>query len=115
MNTVHYLEVVTNEVESTCALYASLWDLGFGEPVADLGNARTAKRADGTLIGVRKPMADHEAPIVRTYVEVQDIQAAAKSAEQNGAMVAYAPTKQGDAGTFCIVIHDGLQHGFWQA
>lgn len=115
MNTVHYLEVVTHEVDSTCALYASLWDISFGEPVADLGQARTAKRPDGTLIGVRKPMAEHEAPIVRTYVEVKDIQAAAKSAEKQGAMIAYAPTKQGESGTFCIVIHDGLQHGFWQA
>lgn len=111
---LHYLEIVSPEVESS-ALYQALWKLDFGEAVADLGNARTAKRADGTLIGVRKPLADHEEPIIRHYMEVSDIEAAAKKAEQQGAMIAYPPTKQGDQGHFCILIHDGLQLGLWQA
>lgn len=59
-------------------------------------------------------MAEHEAPILRTYVAVPDIQKAAKAAESQGAMIAYAPTKQGEYGTFCIVIQDELQHGLWQ-
>lgn len=110
-----YLEIVTPELDKTCKLYGALWDVQFSDPIADLGNARTAKRPDGTLIGIRAPMAEHEEPIVRTYVAVPDVQAAAKAAESQGALIAYAPTKQGDYGTFCIVIHDGLQLGLWQA
>ena len=114
MPTIGYLEVVTNELDSTCALYEALWGVSFGEAVADLGHARTAKRPDGTLVGVRKPMADHEAPIMRSYVAVDDIATAAKAAEEHGAMVAYPPTEQGEYGTFAIVILDGVQHGLWQ-
>ena len=114
MSTVHYLEVVTNELDATCALYEALWGVSFGERVAELGHARTAKRPDGTLVGIRKPMAEHEAPIVRSYLTVDDIAAAAKAAEERGAMIAYPPTEQGEYGTFAIVILDGVQHGLWQ-
>lgn len=115
MSTVHYLEIVTNELEATCAFYGSLWDLSFGDAVADLGQARTAKRPDGTLVGIRKPLAEHDAPIVRSYVAVKDIKNATQAAEAQGAVVAYAPTEQGEYGTFAIVILDGVQHGLWQA
>lgn len=114
MSTVHYLEVVTNEVDATCALYGALWNMSFGEADAALGQARTATRPDGTVIGVRAPLADHEAPILRSYVAVDDIAAATKAAEANGAMIAYPPTAQGEHGTFAIVILDGVQHGLWQ-
>ena len=114
MSTVHYLEVVTNELDATCALYGALWGVRFGEAVAALGQARTAERPDGTLVGIRKPMAEHEAPIIRSYVAVEDIAAAAKAAEAQGAMVAYPPTVQGEYGTFAIVLLDGVQHGLWQ-
>lgn len=109
-----YLEVVTDDLDTTCAMYAALFDVSFGEPVADLGGARTATRSDGTVIGIRTPLADHEAPIVRSYLAVDDVEAAAKAAEANGGMVAYAPTKQGDYGTFAIIIAGGVQHGLWQ-
>lgn len=115
MPTVGYLEIVTNELDATCAMYGALWGVRFGEPVADLGQARTTKRPDGTLVGIRKPMAEHESPIVRSYLAVEDIAAAARTAEAQGAMVAYPPTQQGDYGTFAIVILDGVQHGLWQA
>lgn len=101
---VHYLEVVTNNVDATCALYEAWWGVSFSEPVAALGQARTATRANGTLVGIRKPLADHETPIVRSYVSVNDIEAATKAAEAQGAMVAYPPTEQGEYGTFAIVI-----------
>lgn len=115
MSNVHYLEIVTNELDATCALYQSLRELNFGEAVAEMGHARIAKVADGSLIGIRKPLAEHDAPIVRSYIEVSDIEAAAKAAESQGAVIAYAPTKQGEYGTFCILIQNGLQHGLWQA
>ncbi len=37
---LHYLEVVTPEVDATCATYAQLHGVTYGEPGAGLGNAR---------------------------------------------------------------------------
>lgn len=111
---VHYLEIVTNDVDGMIQLYSETLGLAFGEAVPDLGQARVASRSDGTRIGIRAPLAEHETPIMRSYVATDDIEAAVQRAEKAGAMVAYPPTQQGDAGTFAIVIHDGLQHGLWQ-
>src|SRR5688572_3557006 len=110
---VHYLEIVSNDVDRLTALYR-MHGLAFGPPDPDLGQARVATRADGTLIGIRKPLAAHEQPIVRTYIAVEDIQQAVKNAEGSGAIVAYPPTRQGQRGTFAIVIHGDVQHGLWQ-
>lgn len=111
---VHYLEIVTNDVDAMMALYERVHGLRFGPPDADLGQARVATRPDGTLIGIRAPLAAHEQPIVRAYVKVDDIQRAVKTAEDSGATTAYPPTAQGQRGTFAIVIQGGVQHGFWQ-
>lgn len=43
MKTIHYLEIVTPNPEATCALYGSLWDIRFGDPIADLGNLAPPK------------------------------------------------------------------------
>ena len=111
---VHYLEIVTEDVDATCALYARVHGLSFGQPDPDLGQARVATRADGSLVGIRKPLAAHETPIMRTYLAVDDIAKAAKEAEAAGALVAYPPTRQGQRGSFAIVIQGGVQHGLWQ-
>ncbi|MBV9172201.1 MAG: hypothetical protein JOZ81_19180 [Chloroflexi bacterium] len=95
-------------------LYERMHGLSFGPPDADLGQARVATRADGSLVGVRKPLAAHEQPIMRTYLAVQNIERAVKNAEDSGAIVAYPPTRQGDRGTFAIVIQGGVEHGLWQ-
>jgi predicted enzyme related to lactoylglutathione lyase len=50
----------------------------------------------------------------RTYLAVDDIEQAVKTAEASGAVVAYPPTRQGKRGTFAILFHDGVQHGLWQ-
>ncbi len=112
--TVKYLEIVTADVDSTCALYERLHGSSFGPPDASLGQARVARRPDGTLIGIRAPLAEHESPTMRAYLAVEDIAAAVKAAEERGAMVAYPPTSQGTHGSFAIVIHDGVEHGLWQ-
>ena len=65
-------------------------------------------------IGVRAPLAQHEQPIIRTYLEVEDINRALKDAEAAGALIACPPTKQGDTGTWAITILDGVQFGLWQ-
>ena len=111
---VHYLEIVSNDVEALTVLYERMHGLSFGPPDPDLGQARVATRADGTLVGIRKPLAAHEQPIIRTYLAVDDIQGAVKKAENSGAATAYPPTQQGQRGTFAIVIQGGVQHGLWQ-
>lgn len=65
-------------------------------------------------MGLRKPLAAHEKSIMRTYLEVEDIQQAVKKAEDCGATVAYPPTQQGQRGIFAIVILGDVQHGLWQ-
>ena len=90
---VHYLEIVSNDVDTLTGLYQRMHGLSFGPPDPDLGQARVATRADGTLVGIRKPMAAHEQPIMRTYLAVEDIQQAVKKAEDSGATIAYPPTR----------------------
>ena len=111
---VHYLEIVSNDADTLIALYQRMHGLSFGPPDPDLGQARVATRADGTLVGIRKPLAAHEHPIMRTYVAVEDIQQAVKEAEEHGATIAYPPTRQGQRGTFAIVIQGDVEHGLWQ-
>ncbi len=111
---VHYLEIVSNDVQTLTGLYQRIHGLSFGPPDPDLGQARVAAAADGTLVGIRKPLAAHEQPIMRTYLAVKDIQQAVKKAEEHGAIVAYPPTRQGHRGTFAIVIQGDAQHGLWQ-
>lgn len=111
---VHYLEMVCRDVAAQVAVLERVHGLSFGSPVADLGQARTAQLPDGRLIGVRAPLADHEQPIVRTYIAVEDINAAVKEAEAAGAVIAYPPTQQGDTGTWAIYILGELQMGLWQ-
>jgi predicted enzyme related to lactoylglutathione lyase len=111
---IHYLEIVSNDVDALTGLYQRMHGLSFGPPDPDLGQARVAIQADGALVGVRKPLAAHEQPIMRTYVAVEDIQQVLKEAEEAGAAIAYPPTRQGNQGTFAIVIHGNVEHGLWQ-
>ena len=111
---VHYIEIVTTDVANTISALENVHGLTFGEAVAALGNARVAKAANGSSMGIRAPLAEHETPIVRTYYAVDDIAKTVKDAEAAGAMVAYPPTVQGDTGTWAIYILDGIQYGLWQ-
>ncbi len=81
---VHYLEIVTPEVDAVCATYAQLHGVNFSESEAGLGNARTASLSDGGKIGVRAPMHETEKPVVRPYMLVDDIEAASKAAVESG-------------------------------
>jgi predicted enzyme related to lactoylglutathione lyase len=65
-------------------------------------------------VGIRKSLAAHEQPIIRTYLTVEDIQQAVNKAEDSGATIAYPPTRQGTRGTFAIAIHGDVEHGLWQ-
>lgn len=111
---IHYVEIVCRDVAAQCAALERAHGMSFGPPVADLGQARVAGRPNGTLIGVRAPLAEHEEPIVRTYLEVEDIAKSVGEAEAAGAMIAYPPTQQGDTGTWAIYILGDVQFGLWQ-
>ncbi len=111
---VYYLEIVSNEVDALTELYRRMHGLSFGPPDPDLGQARVATQADGALVGIRKPLAAHEQPIMRTYLVVEDIRQAVDEANESGATIAYPPTRQGDRGTFAIVIQGDVEHGLWQ-
>jgi len=111
---VRYIEIVCHDVAAQCAILEQVHDLSFGPEVADLGHARVADGQDGSLIGVRAPLAEHEQPITRTYLVVDDISKAMKEAEAAGATIAYPPTRQGETGMWAIYIVGEIQFGLWQ-
>jgi predicted enzyme related to lactoylglutathione lyase len=110
---IYYLEIVTKDVDAVCGAYAAANGVKFSEDVA-LGNARTAPMPGGGLVGVRAPLRETEAPVVRPYWLVDDIEAAVAAAVKAGGMIAVPPTKIPEHGTFAIYLQGGIDHGFWQ-
>ena len=84
-NAVHYLKIVTPDVEATCQLYGTAYGWRFEATGPELGNSFVATLPDGSLCGVRAPMHDQENPAVRTYLRVTDIDAAVQQAAKLGA------------------------------
>lgn len=111
---VHYLEVVTPSVDETCQALAAQHGATFSDPVAALGGARVADLKGGGRIGVRAPMRDDEAPVVRPYLLVEDIEAASRAAEEAGAQFAMRATEIPGQGAFAIYFIGGVQHGLWR-
>jgi len=111
---IHYLEIVTEDVDAVCATYAAANGVKFGEPDGGLGHARTASLPGGGLVGVRAPMHETEEPVVRPYWLVDDIAAAFAAAVDAGAQVAHPPMEIPDRGTFAIFIQGGVHHGLWK-
>ena len=111
---VHYLEIVTQEVDATCATYEQLHGVKFGEGDPGLGNARTAALTNGGMIGVRAPMHEAEEPVVRPYLLVEDIDAATAAAVDAGGEIAHPPMEIPGYGKFAIYIQGGNHHGLWQ-
>lgn len=111
---IHYLEVVTPDVDNTCGTYALLHGVTFAESDVALGGARVAELASGGKIGIRAPLRDNEEPVVRPYFLINDIQAAVAAAEKAGAEVAVPPMELPGHGTCAIIIHGGIESGFWQ-
>ena len=77
---IHYLEIVTKDVDAVCATYAKLHGVTFGDGDAGLGGARTAPLPGGSMLGVRAPTHETEEPVARPYLLVDDIEAAAAAA-----------------------------------
>lgn len=111
---IHYLEIVTPDVDAACDLYANIHGLTFGDPDPHLGGARTATRSDGGLIGVRPPMRSDEAPTVRPYTLVDDIEVTVEAAALSDAVIALPPMPLQGHGTCAIVIQGGVEFGLWQ-
>lgn len=111
---IHYLEVVTPDVDAACQTYSALHGVTFTEPEANLGGARTAEFEDGGILGIRTPMREDEAPTVRHYLLVDDIQSTVDKAVESGAMLALPPMPLPGFGTCAIVIQGGIEMGFWQ-
>lgn len=111
---VQYLEIVTADVDATCTALEKLHGVRFGKPEAMLGNARTAKLNGGGRVGVRAPMRADEAPVVRPYVLVADIEASVKSAAAAGGEIAMPATEIPGHGKFAIYFQGGIQYGLWQ-
>ena len=111
---VHYLETVTPNAQAQSALYAKLFNVTFSGPVAELGNAYVAERADGSRISFREPMHEMEKPVVRPYFLCDSIEDMVKQVEENGAEIIHPPLEIPGIGTFAIYILGGVEQGLWQ-
>jgi predicted enzyme related to lactoylglutathione lyase len=114
MMQVQYLEVVTPDVDAICAQYSKVHGLIFGVPDPNLGNARTARLTGGGMLGIRGPLRDTEAPVVRPYVLVDDIAASVAAAADAGAEIALPPMELPAHGTCAIAIQGGIECGLLQ-
>jgi uncharacterized protein len=111
---VYYLEIVTKDVEQVCGAYSAAGGVTFGKPDAGLGGARTAPMPGGGMLGVRAPLRETEAPIVRPYWLVKDIKVAVAAAQKAGGQVAVEPTEIPGRGKFAIFVQGGVDHGLWE-
>ena len=111
---IHYLEIVTPDVDASVELYAKIHDVSFSAADESLGGAHTAKLASGGTLGIRAPMRDTEMPVVRPYFLVDDIEQAVAAAAQSGAEIAMTPTEIPGRGRFAIIIQGGIESGLWQ-
>lgn len=111
---VHYLEVVTHEVDATCANFEQTHGVAFSASDQRLGNARTASITGGGMIGVRAPLHESESPVVRPYMLVANINQSLAKAQEAGAEIAHPPLEIPGLGTFAIYTLGGIQHGLWQ-
>jgi predicted enzyme related to lactoylglutathione lyase len=112
---IHYLEIVTPEVEASVALYSKIYGVSFGVADGSLGGARTAKLANGGTLGIRAPLRSTETPVVRPYFLVGNIDEAVATAALSGAVIAMQPTEIPGRGKFAILIQGGIESGVWQA
>lgn len=111
---IQYLEIVTTAVDAVCAAYEAATGVEFSALDARFGNARTAELPDGGLVGVRAPLRETEAPVVRPYWLVDDVAAAVAAAESAGGKIALPPMEIPGLGRLAIYLQGGVDHGLWQ-
>lgn len=111
---VHYLEIVTPDVDALCTIQTAATGAVFGDPVPALGNARTTDMPDGGRMGIRAPMNEGEEPVTRPYYLVDDIELSTQKAEEAGAEIIHPPLEIPGIGKFSICLIGTIQHGFWE-
>lgn len=114
MMRVHYLEIVTPDVDSTCDTLEKMHGVKFSDAVAELGNARTATLEGGGRIGVRAPMHEMERSVVRPYLRVDDLAEAMETAKAAGAQIAIESMEIPGGGKIGIYFLGGIEHGLWE-
>lgn len=111
---VHYLEIVTPDVEAARLLYSTAFGWHFQAPVPELGNALVATLPGGSLCGIRAPLHAAETPVVRPYVRVADLERATREAGRSGATILLESMVLAGWGRISIVEVGGIQQGLWQ-
>lgn len=111
---IHYLEIVTPDVDAVCTAYSQIHGVTFGDKDPNLGGARTAELAGDGRIGVRAPMHDSEQSVVRPYTLVEDIDKSVALAADAGAEIALPPTELPGHGMCAVLVQGGVQTGLWQ-
>jgi len=111
---VHYLEIVSHDVDGVCSAYEKAHSISFSEADELLGGARTCTLPDGSIVGVRGPLRDTEDPVVRPYWLVDDIDQTVAKLETEGAKIAMPPMVIPGKGKFAIYILGSNDHGLWQ-
>jgi len=111
---IGYLEIVTPDVAGTCGTLRDVHGVTFSDPVPALGGARTAPLQGGGRLGVRAPMHEQEAPVVRPYFGVADAEAAVAAASAQGAEVLHPAMELPGEGTFAIYMKGDTQLAVWQ-
>ena len=111
---VHYLEIVSFDVDAVCKAYELAHSVHFNEPDELLGGAKTCTLPDGSIVGVRGPLRDDEEPIVRPYWLVDNIDHAVAMLEAEGVQIALPPMELPGKGKFAIYILGSNHHGLWQ-
>jgi predicted enzyme related to lactoylglutathione lyase len=111
---VHYLEIVSHDVDAVCNAYEVIYSVRFSEPDALLGGARTCTLPDGSIVGVRGPLRGNEEPVVRPYWLVENIEQAIAKVEAQGAEIAVPPMEIPGKGKFAIYLVGSNDHGLWQ-
>jgi uncharacterized protein len=111
---VHYLEIVSDDVDAVCKAYEVAHAVSFSEPDEFLGGARTCTLVDGSIVGVRGPLRDSEVPVVRPYWLVDDIEHAVAKVEAEGGEIAVPPMEIPGKGKFAIYVLGSNDHGIWQ-
>lgn len=111
---IHYLEIVTKDVARKIAVFEAAQGLSFGDPIPELGGARTAPAPGGGTIAVRGPLREDEASVVRPYFLTDTIEKDVSALSDLGVTIAMPPTEIPGRGRFAIYIEDGIEYGLWQ-
>jgi predicted enzyme related to lactoylglutathione lyase len=114
IHAIHYLEIVTPDVEAARQLYSTAFGWTFRTSVSELGNASVATIPGGSLVGIRAPLHAGEVPVVRTYIRVPDPNAAEKEANRIGATILLESMDLAGWGKISTYEFGGIQHGLWQ-